>query len=494
MSSPVFRLFLAAHLLTAPAAALRAQQSDPTPRVAPPEGAPAPRVHPRVPAGDIDSLILEHMRVRHVPGIAACIVKQGRIAWEGYYGLADIPRNLPVTPANSFMLASISKTVTGTALMRLWEQGRFGLDDSVDGYLPFRVRNPRHPAVPITFRQLMCHVSSINDNWSMMPYFPGDTPLQLGWYLREYLTPGGSYYGSSNYLSVAPGRQAVYCNVAVALCGYLVETISGMPFDRYCRDSLFVPLEMTNTAWFLRDLDTTLVARPYTWTGSGYTDQGLFGYTDWPAGALRTTARSFGRFLLSHMGWGTWNGVRVLDSSTVALIRTPQFPAVNPGWGLIWYSVSIGGRIFWGHGGADYGVNTLMYIEEGGRYGALALANSNPATLSAVIGPLLAMAETLTVGVREQAERLPDGPWLEQNFPNPFNPSTTIRFALPRPAPVSLVFHNVLGEVVARIDRGVEEAGWHEFRFDAAGLASGVYLYTLRAGGAVQTKSMLLVR
>lgn len=495
MSPLGLRLFLAAHLLTSPVPALRAQQSFPGPRVPPFEDTPALRVPLPFPEGGIDTLILAHMRTYHVPGIAACIVKQGRVAWEGYYGFANLPRGIPVGPDNSFMLASVSKTVTGTALMRLWEQGRFRLDDSINAYLPFPVRNPRHPAVPITFRQLMCHVSSINDNWSMMPYFPGDTPLQLGWYLREYLTPGGSYYGSSNFLSVAPGVQAVYCNVAVALCGYLVETISGMPFDRYCRDSLFVPLGMTNTAWFLRDLDTTLVARPYTWTGSGYMDRGLFGYTDWPAGALRTTARSLGRFVLSHMGWGTWNGVRVLDSSTVALIRSDQFPVVNPGWGLIWYRTTYGSRTYWGHGGADYGVHTLMFLEERGSHGAILLTNCNPANPHPVMAALLAMADTLTVGFEPRAdEQIAGGFLLEQNFPNPFNPVTTIRWALPRRGRVSLAVYNILGEQVALLEHGERQAGWHETRFEASGLPSGVYFYSMRTGDGIRSRKLIIAR
>lgn len=495
MSPLAFRLFLAVHLLTAAAPALRAQPSGPGPRVPPPQDTPALSLPPPFPAGGIDTLILAHMRTYHVPGIAACIVKQGRVAWEGYYGFANLPRGVPVGPDNTFMLASVSKTVTGTALMRLWEQGRFRLDDSIDAYLPFPVRNPRHPGVPITFRQLMCHVSSINDTWSLMPYFPGDTPLQLGWYLREYLTPGGSYYSSGNYLGGPPGSVFTYCNIAVALCGYLVEAISGMPFERYCRDSLFVPLAMTTTAWFLRDLDTTLVARPYTWTGSGYNDRGLFGYTDWPAGALRTTARSLGRFLLAHMGWGRLEGTRVLDSATVALIRSVQFPALNGGWGLIWYRTGFGTSTYWGHGGSDYGVNTLMYLEEQGRHGAIVLANSNPANLNAVMAALLAMADTLTVGVEPRTqERIAEGVVLEQNFPNPFNPTTVIRWAIQRRASVSLAVYNILGEQVALLDRGEREAGWHETQFDASGLASGVYFYTLRTGEGIRARKLIIAR
>ena len=83
---------------------------------------------------------------------------------------------------------------------------------------------------------------------------------------------------------------------------------------------------------------------------------------------------------------------------------------------------------------------------------------------------------------------------LFQNYPNPFNPSTTIRYALPQRSRVTLAVYNTLGQLVATPQDGTEEAGYHTVRFDAAGLASGVYFYRLRAGEYVATKRLLLVR
>jgi hypothetical protein len=83
---------------------------------------------------------------------------------------------------------------------------------------------------------------------------------------------------------------------------------------------------------------------------------------------------------------------------------------------------------------------------------------------------------------------------LDQNYPNPFNPTTTIRYGLPQSAPVSLVVYNTLGQQVAMLVEGEQEAGYHEVRFDASGLASGVYLYRIRAGDFVRTRKLLVVR
>lgn len=83
---------------------------------------------------------------------------------------------------------------------------------------------------------------------------------------------------------------------------------------------------------------------------------------------------------------------------------------------------------------------------------------------------------------------------LGQNYPNPFNPSTTIRYGMPERAHVSLAVYNTLGQQVATLVQGEQEAGYHEARFDASGLASGVYLFRLQAGSYMQTRKLCLVR
>jgi len=101
---------------------------------------------------------------------------------------------------------------------------------------------------------------------------------------------------------------------------------------------------------------------------------------------------------------------------------------------------------------------------------------------------------TVTALAGGSGANLPDEFALSQNFPNPFNPSTTIRYGLPNTSVVRLTVFNTLGQQVAQLVNGEQEAGYHEVRFDAGGLSSGVYFYRLRAGDFVETRRLMLAK
>jgi uncharacterized protein YkwD len=98
----------------------------------------------------------------------------------------------------------------------------------------------------------------------------------------------------------------------------------------------------------------------------------------------------------------------------------------------------------------------------------------------------------LSVGT--EVASVPRGPSLEQNYPNPFNPSTVIRYGLPSKSHVSLTLFNTLGQQVAVLQNGEQDAGYHEVKFDAAGMASGEYFYRIQAGVYVETRKLLLIK
>ncbi|UCE18621.1 MAG: serine hydrolase [Gemmatimonadota bacterium] len=331
---------------------------------------------------ELDSFIVATMDEYHIPGLGACVVKDGQIIWTGGYGYANIEGNVEVADTTVFYQASISKTITGTALMQLWEDSLFGLDDDIDDYLPFEVNHPLYPDDPITFRMLLTHTSAIKDNYwgAMAPVIvQGDSPIPLGEYLEDYFVPGGTYYDpDENFQSWRPGSVHIYSNLGICLAGYLVEAITGIPFDEYCRDSIFIPLGMNETAWFLADLDTNNIAMPYTYIEQSdkYIPYGYYGLPWYPSTMLMTSAPQLGRFLAAYMQWGELDGQRILDSTTVELMITPQISWV----GLTWFRGYLttehhSNVLVWGHEGSYIGVRTIMYYAPVEKIGVLVLAN-----------------------------------------------------------------------------------------------------------------------
>ena len=182
----------------------------------------------------VDAYIRNALPAGDTPGIAACVLRRDAVEWSAGYGWADIDNKVPMTPDTILNTASISKTFVATAIMQLRDEGRFELDDAVDAYLPFPVRNPLYPIMPITFRQLLTHTSSINDGPAYTPsYACGDPTLDLMDWLQSYFDPDGANYSASdNFLSLRPGvieppRQTMaYSNVGFGLLGGLVDQIS----------------------------------------------------------------------------------------------------------------------------------------------------------------------------------------------------------------------------------------------------------------------------
>lgn len=153
------------------------------------------------------------------------VVKDGRLMCTAVAGHADLEHNRKVEPDTTFLVASVTKTVTATALMRLHDAGRFRLDDDINAQLGFAIRSPHCPNKPVTYRQLLTHTSPIKD-YKDLDKLPIDQ-----------LLPGDS-------------------TVPVGL-------------DEYAHEHIFDPLGMKDTSYFLRCLDRARIAMPYTNTPPG---------------------------------------------------------------------------------------------------------------------------------------------------------------------------------------------------------------------------------
>ncbi len=186
-----------------------------------------------------------------------------------------------------------------------------------------------------------------------MTYYWGmDSPIPLGQYLYDYMHPDGANYSPGlNYFNLKPGTSFNYCNNAVALLGYLIEVIGDSTFSYQTQKGIFEPLEMNETSWFISELDSMNFAMPYYWNTTTYVPYGHFSYSDYPAGALRTSVDQLAKFLMCYMEGGTYQGQQILQGSTIEMMLTPQVPQIYPNIGLIWFRSSSGNRDLWGHTG-----------------------------------------------------------------------------------------------------------------------------------------------
>lgn len=342
----------------------------------------SPPAPPPLPA--LDTYIVREMARMNVPGLQAAIVEQGEVVWTGSYGFADLDSGERVSDDTLFLLASVSKAVTGIALMQVWETGAFDLDDDVQQHLPFRVRNPSWPNTPITPRQLLTHTSGIHDRWGVLDthYVIGDSPLALGDFLEGYLDPAGVDYAPASY-AFRPGAAYEYSNVGAALVGHLVEAISGVPFDRWCEDEIFTPLGMDGAGWHLADVDEALVAQPHVRGRGGLRPIPHYGFPDYPDGQLRASAGELARLLAAFASDGEHHGVRILDAATADLMQTPWVPA--QGQGLAWYAERRGPDMFLGHNGGETGASTEMFYRISDGTGFVVLMNAEPTQWAPVL-------------------------------------------------------------------------------------------------------------
>ena len=331
-----------------------------------------------------DRIIERLMDFGYFPSVSACIIKGDEIVWSKGYGLSNIENDTSATDETVYGICSITKTITGAALMQLFDQGLFDLDDDVNDYLPFTLRNPHFPEDPITFRMLLSHSSSLrspNSYWNTQFYADGGPPFQeypAPW-LEECLTPEGSRYDPDYWdAENSPGKSGVYANINFDIIGYLIELLSNEPFYEYCNEHIFKPLEMYDTSFNLSLYTSEQLAIPYSWNDGNKIYRKNFNivHIHYPAGGLFSTVKDMSHFMIAHMNGGMYKDVRILKESTVAEMHTIQSTAgVGRAYGLAWLfesrSLNLGSNniylprnIYGGHGGAvTYGFRTTMQMK-----------------------------------------------------------------------------------------------------------------------------------
>jgi len=357
---------------------------------------------------DLSHTVRDILSADYRPGLAACRVEGSRVTWSAGFGWADLENEVAMTPQSILNIASVSKTITATAVMQLWEAGKLDLDGSVDAYLPFSVRNPKYPDIVITCRQLLTHRSSIKDGpVYARSYTCGDPTINLADWCKGFLEPGGRFFsGEHNFHEWSPGTEnppespGRYSNVGYGLLALIVERIAETPFSRFTEERIFRPLAMGNTAWYISEIDTNRHAVPYTRIGEGFEfppeypnprsflprfeDPGpvapgdlfphcLYSFPNYPDGLVRSSVSDLSRFLLAMANGGSLGDGRILKQSTInSMLSDTHF-----GRGLCWSSTTLKGQSqpIWFHGGADPGVRTFLGFRPHDQVGVIVIAN-----------------------------------------------------------------------------------------------------------------------
>ena len=340
------------------------------------------------PGLDLESFIRNEMRTANIPGLAVGFARDGVVHFAQGYGMADIARRKAVTANTMFHIASITKTVTATMIMRLAERGKLALDEPISGYLDFAVANPRFRDTAITFRQLLMHTSSISDARYYEIDFRQhgrDADQALSDFLKQYLTPKGINYSDATCFSTAlPGAAWDYCNVGYALLGHLAGRIGGVDMREQTRNDIFAPLEMDHTSWTIKD-----VPEPYRAVGYDLVDGALVavepvGFPDWPVGMLRSSISDFMKFVAASANAGKTGGIQVLGAGAMAQMLEMRKPAGLPAWlsgqGLGWMESTLGGQARPNHWGGDPGVFTAVYLAPATRSGVAIFTNVSVST------------------------------------------------------------------------------------------------------------------
>ena len=300
----------------------------------------------------IDNMCKEAVESGDLPGIVALVARKGKIVFHEAYGMADDQSKRKMKKDDIFRIASQSKAITSTAVMMLWEEGKFRLDDPISKYIAefenpmvlssFRYGDTTYIAIPavreITIRHLLTHTSGIG-----YAEIDPDERIKLihekAGIITAFTTDDVSIAENIKKLAKLPlhhnpGEKYTY-SLGLDVLGYFVEIVSGMPFDEFLRKRLFEPLGMDDTWFYLpesrADRLVTVQKReseewvkyPITFYDTDYPITGAMKYFS-GGGGLSSTAKDYATFLQMYLNGGELNGTRILSRTTVQSVMGNQ--------------------------------------------------------------------------------------------------------------------------------------------------------------------------
>ncbi len=299
----------------------------------------------------IDKMCKEAIAEGQVPGIVALVARNGKIVFHEAYGMADNEKDREMKKDDIFRIASQTKAITSTAVMMLWEEGKFKLDDPISKFIPefenAQVLDSLYedghyttiPAnKPITIRHLITHTSGIGygviDGDPRIKKIYADAGI-TDLFTTEKITIGESVKKLAKLpLHHHPGEGWTYSE-GLDVLGYFIEVVSGMPLDEFFKTHIFDPLGMNDTRFYLPKEKASRLVKvqhkvegewknyPVTFYDTNYPIKGEKAFFSGGAG-LSSTAKDYATFLQMYLNNGEYNGVRLLSRTTVQSIMGNQ--------------------------------------------------------------------------------------------------------------------------------------------------------------------------
>ncbi|HKF96830.1 MAG TPA: serine hydrolase domain-containing protein, partial [Steroidobacteraceae bacterium] len=266
----------------------------------------------------LDGYLPYALKTGDIAGAVVVVVKDGEILTERGYGYSDVAARKPVDPKLTlFRPGSVSKLFTWTAVMQLVEQGKIDLDADVNQYLDFKI--PAREGKPVTMRQLMQHTAGFEEQAKGVitenPKAPGFEALLKAWVPHRVF---------------APGTTPAYSNYGASLAGFIVQRVSGEPFDAYIEKHIFAPLEMDHSS-FRQPLPpelAPLMSKGYK-VASGE-PQGYEIIGPAPAGSLASPGEEMAHFMIAHLQNGEYHGKRILSAATAEMMHNSPLTVLPP--------------------------------------------------------------------------------------------------------------------------------------------------------------------
>lgn len=300
----------------------------------------------------IDRMLINAVEANQIPGAVALIVRDGHVVYHKAFGMADVPEGEKLEKDDIFRIASQTKAITSTAVMMLWEEGKFQLDDPVSKYIPefknpqvlktFKYSDTTYTTVAaereITIRDLLTHTSGLgygiidgDERFKMIYQKAGITDLFT---TRDITIEENIKKLAKLPLHHNPGEKFTYSE-GLDVLGYFIEIISGMEFNEFLRERLFDPLGMNDTWFYIPENKAERLVPVQKWKDGewvyysnphydvSYPVEGAQRFYSGGAG-LSSTALDYARFLQMYLNGGEYKGVRILSRTTVKTIMANQ--------------------------------------------------------------------------------------------------------------------------------------------------------------------------